>query len=320
MSLTHQLFLQRLREVERFPAPPFDAYRGPLLAGLIDHAWREVPGYRDCLSRFVEGERFNLESWIKLPLLRAVDLEHSASSLQARTLRPPADEIVEVAPSAEMPICRRSALSLVAAECERELLYEMWGLDLSGSLAILHPDQPATLHGRGWSITFTRNSWIAGPLEATPKEQLQWLAATGVRTLRTNAALVDRLADAGGGKLDTVIISDIEVPPRVALKIAEAFGAKLRHLIEWPLLGVLAAERDDGTYAVPAASNAIEIVDQAGWPVTGGQTGELVVSPLYEFAAPLLRFATGIAAVMPHTSQTVLGTRSLGGIKGRVSR
>jgi phenylacetate-CoA ligase len=324
MSLTHQLFLQRLREIEQYDAVAFDTYRGPLLATLVDHAWREAQAYRDAFSRLIDRDGFALESWSRLPVLRALDLKANLAAFQERTQRPPPYHAEDVAPSPALPIRRRSIMSSIAEACERELVYEMWGLDLPGTLAILHPDHPALATGRGWSITFTRNAWVAGPCDATADEQLQWLSATGARTLRTTASIAKALAAAAGSgdsiKLQSVVIADLELAPGLEAEIAAAFGACLRHLIEWPTLGILAASRDGASYVVPAASNVFEVVDESGRPVASGQAGELLVSPLYEFATPLLRFATGLAAVAPAEPRTILGVRELAGVKARASR
>lgn len=324
MSLTHQLYLQRLREIDRYDAAAFDAYRGPLLATIVDHVWRETSAYRQTLSGLVDSDGFALERWTSLPVLRASDLKARLAAFEQRTQQPPPYHAENVEPSPALPIRRRSAMSRIAEACERELVYETWDLDLAGCLAILHPDHPTMATGRGWSTTFTRNAWVAGPHAADADEQLRWLSKTGARTLRTTAPIARELAAAAASSisvsLQSVVIADMELTPGAETAIATAFGARLRHLMEWPTLGIIAASRDDGTYAVPAASNVIEVVDEAGSPVTNGRTGELLISPLYEFATPLLRFATGVMAVAPAETRTMLGVRDLAAIKSRASR
>src|SRR5262249_33999542 len=153
----------------------FDKHRGPLIATLIDHAWREVQAYRRRLAPFVEDESFDLSRWHELPLLRVSDLNSGGPQFVARTVRPPA-EVVEDIRSLQLPIAYRSQLSRVAAECEREKYYEILGVDLSVPLAVLHPDHAPSTAGRGWSITFTRNHWSSGPVDAGAAEQLDWLS------------------------------------------------------------------------------------------------------------------------------------------------
>lgn len=325
MSLTHQLFLQSLRELDAVSQAAFDKHRGPVIATLIDHAWREVPAYQERLAPFIKDDSFDLARWVEMPLLRRLDLVASGPTFVARSSPPTADIIEDISLSPQIPVARRSQLSRTAQECERERFYEMLGIELSARLAILHPEHEPPTTGRGWSITFTRNYWSAGAATASAPDQLDWLIASEAKILRTNAVLAHRLADAALERrhklsLDAVIIADDQFPPKLEATIGRAFGAKVLHLVERPVLGVLAAHCGSGGYSVPAGTTIVEIVDGAGLPIEPGEIGELVVSPLYEFATPLLRFATGIKAVMPNEPGTILGVRGLIGIKGSSCR
>src|SRR3982074_2869518 len=123
MSLTHQLFLQSLRELDGVESGAFDRHRGPLIATLIDHAWREVPAYRPRLAPLIADESFDLARWAEIPLLHFSDLARWGPQFVARTVRPPAD-VVENIQHLQLPVAFRSQLSRIAAECEREKYYE----------------------------------------------------------------------------------------------------------------------------------------------------------------------------------------------------
>ena len=90
MSLTHQLFLQSLRELTELDAQKFDAHRMPLIAWLIDHVWRTVPAYRAPLAALTENEGLDLARWAELPPLRAEDLARLGAMIEARSLPPEA--------------------------------------------------------------------------------------------------------------------------------------------------------------------------------------------------------------------------------------
>ena len=320
MSLTQQLFLQSLRELDGVSQNVFDKHRGPLIASLIDHAWREVPAYRARLAPFVVDGNFDLSRWVEIPLLRCNDLNALGPAFVARSVPPP-DMVENIDLASQVPVARRSQLSRIATECERERFYETLGIELTAQLAILHPEQETSGRGRGWSITFTGNNWSAGSVAASPSDQLDWLTITEIHQLRTNSVLADGLAKvalerASKVSLDAVIIADDLIPIGLAAKIERAFCARIIHFVERPMLGVLAACCGSNDYAVPSGTNIVEVVDQVGLPVRPGEIGELVVSPLYEFATPLLRFATEINAVMPDDAGTILGVRRLCGING----
>jgi phenylacetate-CoA ligase len=302
-----------------------DRYRQPLIAALLAQAWSNVPYYRRLLAPFVRDGELDVARWTEIPLLHASDVRAHVRDLTAERLPDPFHEAEEATGEGRVPVHLRSRLSRVAADCERERVYEFAGLDLSRRLAVLHPDHPATTpSGHGWSVTFERNSWVAGDVHASPSDQLAWLAASQASQLRVDAASATGLADAALSsgtklKLEFVVVSGDALPATTRDRLAEAFGASVLHLVELPVIGLVAASLDGG-FSVPAASVIIEVVDAGGRPVASGSTGEIVLTPLYEFATPLLRFATGIAAETTAEPGLAFGVRRLLRVPGRVSR
>jgi phenylacetate-CoA ligase len=320
MSLTHQLYLQRIRENENLDKERFDRYRAPVVARLLDHAWGAVPFYRDRLAPLVQGGGFDMADWFSIPLLHPGEFEKSAGRMVAAALPKPMTEVEDVASNSFVRTAQRSRLSRVAAECERERFYERNEVELSGMLAIIEADG-GSAEGTGWSITFDRSKWIALDGSVGGASRRAWLAATGARHLRTSLKAAEALA--ADGKLeaiDLVIIAGDELPEASREKLASALQARIVHLVERPVVGLCAADRGRSQgYLVPAASNIVEIVDRFGLPTAPGEVGQLVITPLYEYACPLLRLATGISAVASVDPGTSLGVRSLARIAGPVS-
>ncbi len=321
MSLTHQMFLQSLRELSGFDAERFDAHRMPLIAWLVDHAWGSVPAYRERLDAQVVGGSLNLERWCELPLLRPADIAALGDALVARALPPEAREIEETSDLPNWPSRLRSRLTTIAEQCEREWFFEQNGLDLAAPLAILDPNRREPRQGQGWSVTFAQSQWTAGDADADATDQLAWLGQSGARLLRTNAANAERLAEvwgASGGslKLEAMIVADASLAPARRAAIEAAIGLPLVHVIEHSGFGVIAASDRSGGYLVPAATCVMEVVDMDGRPVPAGATGELVVTPLYEYVVPHLRFATGIRASPDFRPATLIGVRRLAAASG----
>ena len=320
MSLTHQLYLQRVREIEDLDKERFDRYRAPVVARLLEHAWGAVPFYRDRLAPLVQGGGFDMADWFSIPLLRSGDAKTSADRIVATALPKPMTEVEEVAANSFVTMRQRSRLSRVAAECERERFYERNEIELSDTLAILEADG-VTAEGTGWSITFDRSKWIALDGSACGASRRSWLAAGGARQLRTTLRVAEELATDGKLEaIDVVIIVGDELPEASRKQLAAALHARVVHLVERPVVGICAADSGRSTgYLVPAASDIVEIVDRFGLPTAPGEVGQLVVTPLYEYACPLLRLATGIAAVAPADAGTSLGVRSLAKIVGPIN-
>jgi phenylacetate-CoA ligase len=326
MSLTHQLFLQSLREIEAYAPDASDRYAAPLAANLLTHAYEQVPAYRERLGPLFARGAFDLLDWERIPLLRAAAMARLGAALEARSVPQVAREIEDAAPHPLVPIRRRSALSRIAAECERERAYERHGLDLAAPLAILYPDHDgAARSGRGWSLTIPSSPWSVGDIAAPPLEQIAGIAADGARILRTTAAIAGRLAQAclDSGQdltLEAIVIADRALPPETLAEIRRVTSARIVHLIEWPVLGILAVnDPDRAGYLLPGATVIAEAVDADGHAVGPGGEGELVVTPLYEYATPLLRFATGLSVVAPDRSETRLGLRRLAELRGLIS-
>jgi hypothetical protein len=314
MSLTHQLFLHSIRELGDIAQDKFDTHRLPLIACLLDHVWRAVPAYRERLAPWVEDESFDLARWSDLALLPRDQVIALGAALRAGAFPPHAADVEDVRDKAS-PVGWRSKLTGIAAACEQEWMFERNDVDLGASLAILHPDHVATSReGSGWSITFTENRWVAGDIDAEPSAQRDWLVESGARLLRTDAAIAERLSAAGGVlPIDVLIVADPGLTTARRKAIETAAGIAVMHVIEAPGLGVLAASDPLGGYLVPAASMVVEVVNSEGRPA---DDGELVVTPIYEYAVPRLRYATGIAARAAPHPQTLLGVRRLAAAGG----
>ena len=318
MSLTHQLFLQTLREIANVEQESFDAHRMPLIAWLVDHAWSEVPAYQTRLAGIVVNQDLDLARWCEVPILRPDDIVALGVALQARALPPEAKEVDE-ASDQPFPLNRRSRLATVAAQCEREWFFECNGLDLAAPLAILHPGHVGPQQGQGWSITFAQSKWIVGDPQVDAGALATWLTKNGVRLLQTNATIGKRLADAWAcldtcPPIEAIIVVDPNLTPAQRAAIRAAIGVPVLHIIEQPGIGIIAASDPKGGYLVPAATSVVEVVDGDGKPVASPGVGELIVTPLYEYVVPRLRFATGTRASPEQHPKTLIGVRRLSSV------
>src|SRR4029077_21094074 len=61
MSLVHQLFLQTLLNIGNVGQREYDAYRMPLVGGLLEHLSRNVAAYGPRLAAHRDGLRFDLD-------------------------------------------------------------------------------------------------------------------------------------------------------------------------------------------------------------------------------------------------------------------
>ena len=311
MTILHQLFLQSQRELFDAPVADYEEYAGELAAVLLDHAWRNVPAYRDRFARIIQDRSFDLLDWDRLPILRPDEFAAKVGTFSAATLPPHAQDFELISPHRSMPLVRRSIATRVAIECDRELACERHEIDLSAKMAILHPAHTAGSEGKGWSVTFPGNVWVAMDPGAPVERRIAWLADSGARILRTTDAQALELAEAAAGRsivLDAVIVADRSLSPHTRNAVANAFQCRVVHLVELPAIGPVAVSAPDGNgYIAAAGAMVVEIAGGDGRRLPPGLRGELVVTPLYEYATPLIRYGTGLAAIADDRHSSRLG-------------
>jgi phenylacetate-CoA ligase len=84
------------------------------------------------------------------------------------------------------------------------------------------------------------------------------------------------------------------VTPEVRAACRAAFGVALADMYSAEEVGYMALQCPEHEhYHLQAESAIVEIVDAAGDPVRAGEVGRVVVTPLHNFATPLLRYAIG---------------------------
>ena len=97
--------------------------------------------------------------------------------------------------------------------------------------------------------------------------------------------------------VDRVLTVGEPLTAEVRSKAQRAFGARVFDRYGVQELGHIAAECPDcGQYHVSAESMLVEVLRDDGTPASPGTTGKLVVTSLYNFAMPLIRYETGDSA------------------------
>src|SRR5581483_8557041 len=88
------------------------------------------------------------------------------------------------------------------------------------------------------------------------------------------------------------------VTPRVRALCREAFGVEIADMYSAVEAGYLALECPAHRYHVQSEVVLLEVLDDAGRPCRPGEFGSVVVTPLHNFAMPLLRYLIGDFAVV----------------------
>ncbi len=135
-------------------------------------------------------------------------------------------------------------------------------------------------------------------------QQLEWLERVRAPCLLTHPASAVALAEAVSAERGRAIGLEVifgygELVPDGAHEIvAERFGARFAAHYACTEVGVLALECPETRHYHIAVENAVvEVVDEAGRPVPPGERGRVVVSGLYNYAMPFIRYELGDYAV-----------------------
>ncbi len=284
------------------------------LAHLVRHAASTVPFYRERLAGLRPFEPpLAVAAWRALPVLTRVEIQEAGDALLSAAVAKSHGPISEIFTSGSTgrPLrARRTALSLAfwSAFTERDHLWH--ARDRSAKLAVVrHADPgrdqyPAGSRERNWTHEF-RAVFATGPavalnVNASVEEQLEWLARERPRyllTFPTNALRLARYCLDEGVRLagieQVMLIGEI-AGPGVRAACREAWGASVADIYSAREIGYIALQCPEAECLhVQSEGVLVEVLDDAGEACAPGTVGRIVVTPLHNFAMPLIRYEIG---------------------------
>jgi phenylacetate-CoA ligase len=299
-------FLAVLLQTERASEDDLEAYQADLIGRLVSHAYSHVPFYAD-RPRPEDGVTATSDAWRKLPFMSRRDLVARDRDLRALDF-PSSHGLITTAhtggstgPSARRDLSSLEALARFVASYR---MFTAWKLDQSLPLFWLRKTRPgpAAQHVR-WGFPWLppEESGLRHPLDiATPAaEQVRALAASAPVYANTLPSNINRLcheARRQGIRIGIPhIISVAEyLAPEMRQAAAEAFGSRIIDVYSSAEGGVIAIEcPESGLYHIQSELLLVEIIREDGTPCGTGEVGEVVVTPLYGYATPLLRYRSG---------------------------
>lgn len=317
--------LFQLEQTQWWPEERLLARQRGQLARLLAHAAR-VPFYRERLAGGLADlpERGDwTEAWRRIPVLRREEIQaaDAGEAMLADALPPGHGEWREIFTSGSTGKPIRSVRSQLweliwSAFTVRDHLWHR--RDLSGTLAAIRES------GAGkapWPEGATAPSWgystdavfATGPMVGlnitTPVErQVEWLLRRDPDYLLTHPSIAQSLAQAclergvRPARLKQVITISETLRPGVREACRAAWGAPLADIYSAREAGYLALQCPDGGghYHVQSEGVFLEVLGEDGRPCGAGRVGRVVVTPLHNFAMPLIRYDIGdLAEVGP---------------------
>lgn len=309
------------------------------LARIVGHARERVPFYANRLAGVELDARGRLDraAFERIPLLTRPEAQASAERLLA-TPPPSADgALTQVRTSGS------TGTPLTVTVTEREMLHRMalsirrhrWsGRDATRRLAAIRaPDGAPAAFPHGLAL----DAWASpvnlleptGPMHLldinTPvSRQLEWLASVSpayLITYPTNLAALLTESERTGARpaeLRQVATMTEAVPEGLREHCLEAWGARLVDNYSSNECGSIASECPDcGAYHAHDEMLLVEILDDEGRPVPPGSMGQVVVTPLFNHATALIRYAIGDHAVRGAPGACARGLTAIERVVGR---
>jgi len=309
LSILHQF-----EQSEWWPAEELHARQFQQLGLLLAHALKNVPYYRDRFKDYgvKNPEALTLKNWSRLPFLRRQDIQAAEKGIYSEIIPKGHGKVGNVYTSGTTgrPIrALKTALSDIfwSAITLRDHLWQ--GRNFSGKLAVIRnsdkgkdPYPNGTKSGR-WGLTdlvYKTGPGVSLNIMSTLEQQIEWLQREDPDYLLTHPTNVYRLANyclENGirlGKLRQVqTISEI-LRPEVRDVCKAAWDVGVADIYSGREVGYMALQCPEHEhYHIQSEGTFIEVIGDDGAPCKPGEIGRVYVTPLHNFAMPMIRYDIG---------------------------
>jgi len=307
--------LTHLENAQWWPPDVIRKHQFELLMPLVAHAYRTVPWYRRRFDQLrLVADAVAAESvWHTVPMLTRTDIQDAGDDLHSTEV--PADHgrvstqwTGGSTGTPVMVLTTEVTRRFWIANTLRE--YRWQGCDLSKKLAVIrfrtdaeaNPPNGARLSTWG---TATVGRVETGPcavlsVKSTTKEQADWLRREQPAYLQTYPSLVFELAQhfhAHGetlASLSQIYTYGEVIEPKVREACRRAWDVEILDSYSANEVGHIAVQcAEGGSYHHQAEHLLVEILDENGRACTPGETGRVVITDLFNYAMPLLRYEIG---------------------------
>lgn len=307
----YQRFIALLEKSETFDRERLLALQHKGLKRFLRHAWEQVPAYKDRLGPlFEEGEDPDLSKWHELPILTRPEVQSESRELRATNVPRQAgeSETKHTSGSTGTPmIHHRSALQKVANQATWDRILRWNNLDPDKRLARITTNYadtanyPDGLKSMGWCRGYPDgSSFELDNLSTNLSQQLEFLSRHPTEYLvafPNNALGLVEEARRNGDTLpryEALLVSGEVLDTETRQTFLESLAGKVINLYGASETGRLAADCPQHNHLhVHEEISFLEVVDDNGMPVEAGQIGRIVTTSYYNFAMPLIRYASG---------------------------
>ena len=319
LSLANLPFQKQFAETEWWPPERLREQQFHQIRLLVEHALNTVPFHRAKLMAVGIADSAHIASeWHQIPVLTRRELQTAGRALQSSEVPEAHGAVLSNTTSGSTGI----PVTVLGTELDArffkalELRILLWhGFNFSRKFAFIRRYQSDTArypNGTasdrwGDSATFPFRTgpavWL-NILSASIEKQAEWIAREVPDYLNTNpsnlAALVETCAkDAISVNVSKIITTAEILSPELRRKAREAWGAEIVDVYSAQEVGHIAVQCPEHEhYHVQAEHVLVEILNDENEACAPGEVGRVVVTPLRNFAMPLLRYEIGDYAEM----------------------
>lgn len=309
------------------------------LGEVVRQAFETVPFHRQRLEAAgIHPDReLTLEAWHRLPILTRKEVQGSFEALRSRRVPKRHGKISEVTTSGStgMPVKvlkTELALFFWRAFVLREHLWQR--RDLSKTLAAIrvtagsaaYPDGARSkVWGNSTGSVFATGPGVSLDISTKIHEQAEWLGRQEATYLLTQPSNLRALAEYCAERelrfptLRQVLTLGEVLTPEAREACREAWDVAVADSYSSQEIGYLALQcPDHESLHVQSEGVLLEVLDEQGRPCAPGGIGTVVVTPLHNFAMPLLRYALGDYAEVGEPCACGRGLPVLRRVMGRV--
>jgi len=306
--------IAQFEETERLPEPVIRTRQLRQIGRLLAHARATVPFYRRrfTAAKFADAASPTAEEWNALPLLDRGAIQAAGEALHSAAVPSGHGRVTHIFTSGTtgrpVRVLRTGINSLFwSAFTLRDHLWHR--RHLKGKLAaIRHAEKGADPYPRGsrsrtWGPTglvFETGPAVALNINCTAAEQAEWLQRENPDYLLTHPTVAYRLArhclenGIRFGNLKQVLTISEAMRPGLRDLCRRAWDVGVADIYTGRDVGYMALtcpEHDH--YHVQAEGVYLEVLGDDGRPAAPGEIGRVVVTPLHNFAMPLIRYEIG---------------------------
>lgn len=298
-----------------WPPEQLESEQFSQLNQLAEHAWRTVPAYRTRLAEAgYSGEQaMTPEIWRRIPVMTRRDVQQAGDALHSTSIPPGHGSTFSMSTSGSTgtPVTvRKTAIEQLYWQAFN-LRSQLWHCrDFCRTLAVIrafhgkHSIYPDGSRQKSWgspvATVFPTGPCVLLDISTGLAQQSEWLARQNPDYLlspATNLMFLARHCQEAGLSLPALkrvrSFGEI-VDGEVRETCRDIWGVEVMDIytsVEAGYLAVQCPEQDH--YHIQAESVLLEILDDDNEPVLPGQWGRVVVTPLHNFATPLLRYEMG---------------------------